>query len=164
MGNVGLTVAWLVPNAVWIGVVIYLVTHPEVAEKWGAVLSRLFSRISRRAEMGSVALDIQGRIDGFSKSVNSEVSGIMPYGVKIEWVTGEVTRESFFKDRTIILKMNYHANQDENVVHATTEYIARGLLSDSRPHIDERVMKSADLICTKKLIEKERRTALQFYI
>ncbi len=163
MGDVGSILAWLAPNAVWIGVVIYLITHPEVAAKWGAILNSLFSRISRKAEMRSVALDIQGRIDSFSKSISSEVSGIMPYGVKIEWVTGEVTKESFFKDRKIILKMNYHTNQDENVVHAAMEYIARGMLSDSRPHVDERVTKSADLICTKKLIEKERRTALQLY-
>ena len=163
MINASSILVWLAPNAVWIGVVVYLITHPEVAAKWGAILNSLFSRISRRAEMRSVALDIQGRIDGFSKSINSEVSGIMPYGVKIEWVTGELTKESFFKDGKIILRMNYHSNQDENVVRAATEYISRGMLSDSRPYVDERIMKSADLISTKKLIEKERRTALQFY-
>lgn len=163
MGNVGLTVAWLVPNAVWIYVVIYLVTHPHVAAKWGAILNSLFSKISRRAEMRSVALDIQGRIDGFSKSVTSEVPGVMPAGVRIEWVAGELTRESFFKDGKIILRMNYHTNQDENFVRAAIEYISGGMLLDSRPHVHEQVMKSADLICTKKLIEKERKTALQLY-
>jgi hypothetical protein len=163
MDDVGSILAWLAPNAAWIGVVIYLVTHPEVAAKWGAILNSLFSRISRRAEMRSVALDIQGRIDGFSKSINSEVSGILPHGIKIEWVTGELTKESFFKDGEIILRMNYHSNQDENVARAAIEYISRGMLSDSRPFVDERIMKSADLICTKKLIEKERKTALQFY-
>jgi hypothetical protein len=163
MGDVGSIIAWSVPNAVWIGVVVYLVTHPEVAAKWGAILNGLFSRVSRRAEMRSVALDIQGRIDGFSKSVTSEVPGVMPAGVKIEWVAGELTKESFFKDRKIILKLNYHTNQDENFVRAAIEYISGGMLSDSRPHVDERVMKSADLICTKRLIEKERRTALPLY-
>jgi len=163
MGNVGSILTWLAPNAVWIPIVIYLSTHPEVAAKWGAIFSRLFSRISRAAEMRSVALDIQGRIGSFSKSISSEVPGIMPYGIKIQWVTGEVTKESFFKDGEIILRMNYHTNQDENVVYAAMEYIARGMLSQSRPYVDERVMKSTDLICTKKLIDKERRTALQFY-
>jgi uncharacterized protein YggL (DUF469 family) len=163
MHNVGSILAWSVPNAVWIGIVIYLVTHPEVAAKWGAILNSLFSRISRRAEMRSVALDIQGRIDGFSKSVTTEVPGVMPAGVKIEWVAGELTKETFFKDGKIILRMNYHSNQDENFVRAAIEYISGGMLSDSRPHVDEQVMKSADLISTKKLIEKERKTALPLY-
>ena len=163
MVDVGSILSWSVPNAVWIGVVIYLVTHPEVAAKWGAILNSLFSRISRRAEMRSVALDIQGRIDGFSKSVTSEVPGVMPAGVKIEWVAGELTKESFFKDGKIILRMNYHTNQDENFVRAAIEYISGGMLLDSRPHVNEQVMKSADLICAKKLIEKERRTALPLY-
>ena len=136
MGDVGSILAWLAPNAVWIGVVIYLITHPEVAAKWGAILNSLFSRISRKAEMRSVALDIQGRIDSFSKSISHEVPGIMPYGVKIEWVNGELAKESFFRDGKIILKMSYHMNQDENVVRAAMEYIARGMLSDSRSHVD----------------------------
>lgn len=163
MGNVGSILTWLAPNAAWVGVVIYLITHPEVAAKWGAILNSLISKISRKAERRSVALDIQGRIDSFSKSISHEVPGIMPYGVKIEWVNGELTKESFFKDGKIILRMSYHMNQDENVVHAAMEYITRGMLPDSRPYVNERVMKSADLISTKKLIEKERRTALQFY-
>ena len=162
-GNVDSTLAWLAPNAIWLTVVIYLVMHPHVAEKWGAILSRLYSRISRRAEMRSVALDIQGRIGSFSRSINSEVPGILPPGVKIQWTTGEVTRESFIKDGAVILRMNYHTNQDANVVHAAMEWVARGMLHDSRPHVDTRVMESADLICTKKLIEKERRTALPLY-
>ncbi len=163
MGNASSIFTWLAPNAVWIGVIIYLIMRPEVAAKWGAILNSLISKISRKAERRSVALDIQGRIDSFSKSISHEVPGIMPYGVKIEWVNGELTKESFFRDGKIILKMSYHTNQDENVVHAAVEYITRGMLPDSRPYVNERIMKSADLISTKKLIEKERRTALQFY-
>ena len=163
MVNTGLIIYLLLPNVAWIYLLIYLLTHPEVAQKWGAILSSLFSKISRKSERRSVALDIQGRIDGFSKSVTSEVPGVMPAGVRIEWVAGELTRESFFKDGKIILRMNYHTNQDENFVRAAIEYISGGMLSDSRPHVDERVMKSADLVCTKKLIEKERRTALPLY-
>lgn len=154
---------WAVPNAAWIGVVIYLITHPEVAQKWGAVFNSWLSRISSGAERRAVALDIQGRIDSFSKSMNTEVAGIMPYGVKIQWVVGETTKESFFKDNKVILRMGYHTNQDENVVRTALEYVAKGMLPDARSHVDGGVAKSADLIMTKKLLEKERRSALQYY-
>ena len=37
------------------------------------------------------------------------------------------------------------------------------MLPDTRPHVDDDVMMSVDLIATKRLLEKERKTALQHY-
>jgi len=163
MSDMGSILTWVAPNAIWICVLIYLIIHPELAEKWGALLCNLFSHISRRAEKRSVALDIQGRINSFAKSLNREVAGIAPYGAKIEWITGQITRESFLRDNQVIIKMDYHTNQDENIVRATLEYIIRGMFPDSRPHVDEKVIKSVDMVCTKRLLEKERKSALPYY-
>jgi len=163
MNNIGQTVAWVVPNAFWIGLLVYLISHPEVAAKWGAIINSLFSKISKGAERRSVALDIQGRLNSFSKQLNSEVAGILPYGVQIEWVIGGISKESFLKENKVILRLGYHTNQDDNIVRAALEYIAGGMLSSSRPHTDEKVMKAVELISTKKLLEKERKTALPYF-
>lgn len=163
MINIGQTVAWVVPNVFWISLLVYLISHPEVAAKWGAIINSLFSKISKGAERRSVSLDIQGRLNSFSKSLNSEVAGIIPYGVQIEWVIGGVNKESFLRENKVILRLGYHTNQDDNIVRAALEYIARGMLSSSRPHADEKVMKAVDLISTKKLLEKERKTALPYF-
>ena len=156
MSDIGQTVAWVVPNAFWISLVVYLISHPEVAAKWGAIINSLFSKISRGAERRSVALDIQGRLNRFSKRLNSEVAGIIPYGVQIEWVIGEISKESFLRENKVILRLGYHTNQDDNVDRAALEFVARGMLSSSRPHTDEKVMQAVDLISTKKLLEEEQ--------
>lgn len=145
------------------GVIIYLITHPEVAEKWGALLNSLASSVSSGAERRSVALDIQGRIDSFSKYANKQLAGLLPHGVKIEWVTGNITRESFLRDNKVIIKMNYHSNQDENVVLAIIEFMTKGMLPDARPHMDGKVVSAVDIISTKKMLERERRSALQYF-
>jgi hypothetical protein len=163
MNNIGQTITWIVPNVFWISLLGYLISHPEVAAKWGAIINSLFSKISKGAERRSVSLDIQGRLNSFSKSLNSEVAGIIPYGVQIEWVIGGVSKESFLRENKVILRLGYHTNQDDNIVRAALEYIARGMLSSSRPHTDEKVMKAVDLISTKKLLEKERKTALPYF-
>ena len=67
MNNVSQIAAWVVPNIFWIGLLGYLISHPEVAAKWGAIINSLFSKISKGAERRSVALDIQGRLNSFSK-------------------------------------------------------------------------------------------------
>lgn len=151
------------PHGIWIIIILYLVTHPEVAEKWGAILARVFSRISQRAERAHVAWDIQGRVNRFSKVVNKEVENVLPYGVRIEWVREKVDRESFFTDGKIIVRMFYHSNQDENVVRATMEYIHRGLIPEVRSHIDGKVHKAMSLLTTKKLLLEERKTAVDHF-
>jgi hypothetical protein len=163
MNNAGQIVAWVVPNAFWISLLGYLISHPEVAAKWGAIINSLFSKISKGAERRSVALDIQGRLNSFSKYLNSEVAGLIPYGVQVEWVIGGVSKESFLKESKVILRLGYHTNQDDNIVRAALEFIASGMLSSSRPHTDEKVIKAVDLISTKKLLEKERKTALPYF-
>jgi hypothetical protein len=163
MNNIGQAVAWVVPNAFWIGMLVYMISHPEVAAKWGAIINSLFSKISKGAERRSVALDIQARLNSFSKHINSEVASVIPYGVQVEWVIGGVSRESFLKENKVVLRLGYHTNEDDNIVRAALEYIARGMLSSSRPHTDEKVMKAVDLISTKKLLEKERKTALPYF-
>lgn len=164
MGDIGQTVAWVVPSALWISLFFYLISHPEVAAKWAAIINSLFSRISKGAERRSVSLDIQGRLNSFSKSLNSEVAGIIPCdGVQIEWVIGGVDEESFLRENKVILRLGYHTNQDDNIVRAAQRFIAKGMLLGSRPHTDEKVMKAVDLISTKKLLEKERKTALPYF-
>ncbi len=151
------------PIPILIAIIIYLVTHPEVAEKWGGLFNRLFSKIFNSAERRSVSLDIQGRINSYSKYLNNYVPEILPYGVRIEWVTGNITKESFFRENKVIIKLNYHSNQDENVVRAVLEFITRGLLPDAKPHVDDKVIASVDYICVKKMLEKERRSSIQYY-
>lgn len=163
MNSIGQTVAWVVPNVFWISLLLYFISHPEVAAKWGAIINSLFSKISKGAERRSVALDIQGRLNSFAKNLNSEVADIIPYGVQIQWVIGGVTKESFLKENTVIVRLGYHTNQDDNIIRAAMEYIGRGLLSVSRTHTDEKVMKAIDLISTKKLLQKERKTALPYF-
>lgn len=43
------------------------------------------------------------------------------------------------------------------------EYVSKGLLTDSKPYVDSKVVDSMDLICTKKLIGSQRQSALHFY-
>src|SRR4030043_510859 len=115
------------PIPILLFIIIYLITHPEVAEKWGGLFNRVFAKLFKSAERHSVSLDIQGSINHYCKSINKQFPGILPYGVKIEWVIGNITRESFFKDNKVIIKLDYHTNQDENVVRAVLEFISKGL-------------------------------------
>lgn len=156
-------ILYVVPNVAWISVVIYLIMRPEVAEKWGAIFLRLFYKISKKAEMQHVALDIQGKVNSFAKSINKQAQGIIPYGIKIKWVTGEITRESFLEGNDVIIRINYHTNQDENIIRITEQFIMTGLLHDSRPYVDEKVMRATDLIMVKNMIQKEHHTALPVY-
>ena len=117
---------------------IYFITHPEKAEKWGSIFYRVFATVSHKAEQGYIALNIQGYTDDFSKRINREIDGLLPHGLKIEWVRGAISPESFIKGGKVVIKLSYHTNEDENVINVVREYVSKNLITNARPHISEK--------------------------
>ncbi|RLI81348.1 hypothetical protein DRP04_06405, partial [Archaeoglobales archaeon] len=83
---------------------IYLLLNPEKAEKWGSLLYKLFCFVSLSAEKRYIALNIQGQINSFQKAINKEVEGLLPYGIKIDWVGEDITPESFIAEGKLIIR------------------------------------------------------------
>jgi len=88
----------------------------------------------------------------------------LPHGLKIEWVRGAISPESFIKGGKVVIKLSYHTNEDENVINVVREYVSKNLITNARPHISEKINTSIDLMTTKKLLFEERKSALnRFY-
>jgi len=144
----------------------YMLMHPEKVEKWSSIIARCFAIFSRKIERAHVAMDIQTRINGFADVANSEVSGILPYHVKIEWVNvKETTPEAFIKNGEIVIKMDHHHNQAKNLTYATIAYVSTGTIPRARQYINENVVKAIDFTIVKKIFVREgRHDALQIFV
>lgn len=115
-----LRVDWLtviyasIPWATVLSLILYFVKNPEKAEKWYSILTRSVSNWSQRAERATVASDIQSDIALFSKNMNEKAGNpVLPDGVKIEWESGEMTREAFLRGDQMIIRMSHHRKQAE---------------------------------------------------
>ena len=139
-------------------------TIPHFQTIWSYV-ARGFSYF-RFAELASVKHNIEGNLNTFKETINSEVRDLMPYEAKIKWVQ-EVDSKSFldkYKGK-VIIRMHSHNNQAMNLAHATIAFVSKGLIPESRLYLDEKMSKSVDFTMTKKiLLGQNQRNALDFFL
>jgi len=151
----------------FIGVLIYLlVIAPEKGEIVAGWLAKLVAWTGKRAEKTATAMAIQGKVDSFVKAIDTEVRGLLPYGLKIKWVSPEINREAFIKGNKVVIILSYHYNQDENLSKATALYMSKAVIPEARPHIDEKLSNAIDLMMTKKALYSfmEARSSFDHYI
>lgn len=140
---------WIIPLLL----LLYGIVVPERLEKWSSWFYKFFSWISRSFQRRFIATDIQSRINSSLKSINSELEGVAPYGIKVRWVnTKEITREGFIKGDNVVVMMRQHINQDENLALACLIYSSLGVLSEARPYILPKISRSLDLSVAKKVL------------
>jgi hypothetical protein len=150
-----LLLSW-VALGILVFLIAYILRNPEKGEAIVARLSRIPATISLRFDKAYVASDIQSKLNGFAKTVNSETVSIMPYQAKIEWVTA-IDQKTLIRNNEIVIKLDGHLEQEKNLVYATVAYVSQGLLPYSRQYVDDRIMKSCDLVVTHKILQKERK-------
>jgi hypothetical protein len=137
----------------FIWLIIYLfVLHQEKGEKLVGWLAKFIAWTGKKAEKTATAMTIQGKIDSFVSAVNTEVEGLLPYGLKIKWVSPELNREAFIKNNRVVVMLDYHSNQDENLSRATLMYMNKAVIPEARPHIHTKLGQAIDLMMTKKAL------------
>lgn len=137
-----------------IGVFLYLVIFKiEKLEIFASKVCSFFSFIGTSFEKKSISKEIRGRIIEISKEISKGIDGILPYDLKIEWVK-ETTRESFFNNNQIIIRMSQKDNKTKNIAYAVHSYVNNGLLPKARRYYDRKVIESSKLAIMRKLIIK----------
>ncbi len=134
-------------SGVFIWLIIYLfVLHQEKGERLVGWLAGLVSWVNRRAEKVATANKVQSRIDDFVVSVNAEVEGLLPFGLKVKWISTEMSKEAFIENDRVVVLLDYHQNQDENLSRATMLYMNKAVIPSARPHIHQKLGKAIDLM------------------
>jgi len=154
-------------TGLFVAILIYLlVIAPEKGEIVAGWLAKLVAWTGKRAEKTATAMAIQGKIDSFVKAIDTEVGGLLPYGIKIKWVSPEINKEAFIKENKVVIILSYHYNQDENLSKATALYMSKAVIPEARPHIDEKLSSAIDLMMTKKALYSfvEARSSFDHYI
>ncbi|MFA5780617.1 MAG: hypothetical protein WC947_10860 [Elusimicrobiota bacterium] len=137
----------------FIWLIIYLfVLHQEKGEKVVGWLAGFIAWTNKKAERTATASNIQGKIDSFIVSVNTEVEGLLPFGLKVRWISPDLSKEAFIENDRVVVMLNYHNNQDENLAKATILYMNKAVIPEARPHIHQKLGQAIDLMMTKKAL------------
>ena len=151
----------------FIWLLIYLfVIHQERGEKLVGWLARLVAWTSKKAEKTAIASSIQGKVDSFVRSMETEVEGILPYGLKIKWIPAETSKEAFIDNNKVVVMLTHHHNKDENISKATLLYMSKAVVPEARPHLDASLSRAINLMMTKKALYSfvESRSSFDYFI
>jgi hypothetical protein len=118
-----------------------------------------------KAELTSIAYNIQGNINQFRETVNKESPDLIPEA-EVEWVT-ETNKESFFDDfkGKVIVRMDPSKDNQKNLAKAVMIQVSKGVLPESRIYIDETTSTSIDLALAKKILASIKQSnALRYFV
>jgi len=130
------------------------VTKPELLEKWYSIGTKIFASFSQKAELETVKHDIQSRVKGYQKIIQSEFEGALPYSLDIAWTTDE-TREAIIENDIVLVKMKPHTQQATNFLKVVTSYVGAGLIPQARKYVDEYVIRACEHTVAKNIFLRE---------
>lgn len=150
---------------VWLMIYLFIL-HQEKGEKLIGWLAKFIAWTGKKAEKTATAMNIQGKVDSFIVAINTEVEGLLPYTLKIKWISPELNEESFIANDKVLVMLDFHSNQDDNLSKATVLYMNKAVIPEARPHIHAKMGKAIDLMMTKKALHSfvEAKSSFGYFI
>jgi len=142
--------------------VIYFFNNLEKFEILISWILRLFSWINKKTRLKAINTQIQAKINTAVESIETEVEGVLPNPIKIEWLKGGEEHASI-EDNEIIVRLHNDFNNARNIVVATMLYLQEGLLRLSRPHTFYPLQKAIDLEMAWKILHADEETNIGSY-
>ncbi|QNO14911.1 hypothetical protein HYG86_09065 [Alkalicella caledoniensis] len=131
---------------------LYLVIFkPEVLMRFRACFLSMFTWIGTSVKRKQIESYVNANILKASKEATKEIADILPYDLKIQWVT-KTDREAFLQDNNVVVCVDNKRNKMHTIVHALSDFVENGLLTKERHCIDNNIFKSSCLIMTRKLL------------
>lgn len=143
-------------------VTMWIVTHLVQINILLTWLCRLFSWTSRRIKLTGVTSQIQSKINVVAESIESQVQDVMPHPLKIDWI-GQGEEYAQLKDGEIVVRIRNEFDNARNIVAATMLYLQEGLLRESRPYIDQKLLQALDLNIASKMIAEDAESEVTYY-
>jgi len=146
---------WLSQYGGWGLLAIVVILILVFYDKLQRPISKLYDLLSwagaswrRRA----VKADVQSNINSFSQSMDKEVSNIMPYNMKLQFVSGMDRAELLREKNLVIVRIRDRRHDDKNFVHAMLTFCPVGVLPASRPYLDDLLSDAIDFTVTRKFL------------
>lgn len=161
---IGIPVLLLVGATGGGSLVLFFVKHPEVLDKWIALLAKYSKSLSKSIEYIYVKHDVQAVVNGYVAGLSEKVPNLLVKRVTLKWVDDNLTAEQFIKNDMLVMRMHKSNNQDFNIVNATFTFVSHSLLIKAKSYIAKYQKNAIDLFVSYKILEKERAQLVQTYV
>ncbi len=145
-------------------IVVYVIfKNPDKVKKWLAMFWEFVSLFWKKAEYLAIKNDIEGRVNSFVRSVETNTTTSFPR-VKVHWIGNEEDEGLVWDEDEVIVVMRDRKHKTKNFVHATYIFTSETLLNRSKRHLSKKQKKSLDLYATQQILKDEYPSALEQFM
>ncbi len=142
---------FLPPTAllVWIG------THPNIAEKWAALLARAVSHIPglvRAGSKGYVKYDTQRRLNYMTRALSLEGPFLTFERAEVKWVDGNSDLGALAAEGRVIVRLNSEEQQDRGFIRVALCFVNESLLRSAKKCLSPSQRTGLDLFVVRSIL------------
>ena len=128
---------------------------PEEAKLFIANVLRKIGYLPLGLRRLVVRNEVEGSLNKAVREFGCEGTRLLPYPASLVWVSpGELSRDSFFRDGRIIIKLDYSENPQRNVVESSILYCKEGLVRETRRYLWNEFRRALDLAFVRAVLER----------
>jgi coenzyme F420-reducing hydrogenase delta subunit len=151
-------------GAVLVGAISWVITHPDLVEKWEALIFGWLSRINSRYKYRAASKDIQSKVNSYVNKLSNDL-GIAPVRVRLKWINRQSHEDEIqLEDNEVVIVIRDRGYKNKNFVHAAYFYTSTTLLPQTKVYLSKKQGESLDLYTTKNVIEYSNRHALEIFM
>ena len=155
----------------FVGMLFYLVTHPEKADMMATLIYRLFrhcslgiGRFKRFADRRVLASEVQAALNSGGSRLNRDAPGALPYALRLEYAKPK-NALTHLRHGEVIVRLRQSADQDRNIANAALAYLSKGLLPRTRAHLNSELRQAIDYQTAKLMLDHLRGSGgSQFFV
>ncbi|TES87646.1 MAG: hypothetical protein E3J93_05380 [Dehalococcoidia bacterium] len=162
---VNIAVPWTIAGVLFILVVIIFL-NPEKAQIWSAWISKGLASSNKYFARRAISGKIESLVNGFAKRFDKESSGIMQCSLKIKWVK-EIDKEAILREEgTVFVRLGHqHDDLQKALALAMLLFCSKSLIQISRPYLSNSLVRSVDLVTTKKMLnESNEKGSVDYFL
>lgn len=140
-----------------------IIKHPELVEKWQGIIFGWLSYFNSKYKYVAIKKDIQSKLNAYISDMAKDL-GVDATKVKVRWTANNEDEEIQIENNGVVIVLRDRGYKNKNFVHAAYFYTSTTLLAHTKRHLSQKQGKSLDLFTTKKVIEKQNRSALELFM
>lgn len=159
-----LVVPWTITGILFV-LLILVFLNPEKAQIWSSWITKGLASTSSYFARGTIGGKIQGMVNQFSKTFDEESPGIMPYTLKVDWVK-DIDKDALLQEEgVVVVRLGYHHDELQKALAlAMLTFCSKALIPISRPYLSNNLLRSMDLVTTKKMLSKSNQKGSVDYL
>ena len=139
-------------GAAGILLVLSLLSNPGILLKIWRILAKLLYDVFGIWKKKAQAAQIEGHINAAIQQLGNESPAAFSSTLKLEWISDA---EDYAKldEGTVVVRVRNDPNLTKPLVAATMLYLETGVIPDSRPYVERRLLQAIDLALAYRILE-----------